>query len=208
MLHQDFTPHVSRFVLLVLFVCACYSLLVPLPQEYFENISEGQWKLLMVVTSFTFIPSTIFVLIELFRDSNPDGTIQSKSKVEIAIEGVCFVVITFMWIPTVMIATTPGGAASLIGNAYFFTWLLVVFVFEGVVWFIHDVRKEQHKALRKKEIEYRTRQQRVLEQTRAILRNNPDNSINRTGSGGIPQQQQQQDQDNTNNDDNDQQWQD
>jgi hypothetical protein len=139
--------------------------------EFFNNISEGQWQLLMVVTSFTFIPSTLFVLIELFRDSNPDGTIQSKSKVEVAIEGVCFLVITLMWIPTVMIATTPGGAASLIGNAYFTTWILVVFVFEGVVWFIHDVRKEQHQALRKKEEEYRRRQQRVLEQTRAIQAN-------------------------------------
>jgi hypothetical protein len=123
----------------------------------------------MIVTSFTFIPATLFVLVELFRDSNADGTIQSKSKAENLLEGICFLAITLMWIPTVMIATTPGGAASLIGNAYFFTWLLVVFVFEGDVWYIHDVRNHQHQALLQKEAEYRRHQQRVLEETNAMI---------------------------------------
>jgi hypothetical protein len=136
--------------------------------SYFNSISKGQWQLLFCVTSFTFIPSTLFVLAELFRDSNAEGKIESKSKAETIVEGICFLVITLMWIPTVMIATTPGGAASLIGNAYFFTWLLVVVVFEGVVWYIHDIRKEQHQSLRLKEAEYRKRQQRVLDQTLAL----------------------------------------
>lgn len=142
-----------------------------LTSAYFANIPTGQWQLLMIVTSFTFIPATIFVLIELFRDSNADGTIQSKSKVENVIEGVCFLAITLMWIPTVMIATPPGGAASLIGNAYFFTWMLVVFVFEGVVWYIHDIRNEQHQELLKKEAEYRSHQRKILDETNVIIQN-------------------------------------
>lgn len=136
--------------------------------EHFDNVALGQWQVLMTVISFTFIPSTIFVLAELFRDINSDGSIQAKSKAETIVEGICFLTITLMWIPTVMIATTSGGAASLIGNAYFFTWILVVIVFEGVVWFIHDLRKEQHQALRKKEAEYRNRQRKVLEQALAL----------------------------------------
>ena len=138
--------------------------------EYFDDISDGQWQLLLSVTSFTIIPSVVFVFIELFRDSDDDGSIQSKTKLEIIIEGVCFLVLTLMWIPTVIIATTPGGAASLIGNAYFFTWLLVVFLFEGIVWFIHDVRQEQHNALEQYAVTYRKRQQKILQRTLAIQR--------------------------------------
>jgi hypothetical protein len=126
----------------------------------------------MCVISLTIVPSTLFVLAELFRDTNADGSIQAKSKVETFIEGICFTVITLMWIPTVMMATAPGGAASLIGNAYFFTWLLVVFVFEGVVWLIHDLRKEQHLELKKKEAEYKRRQRKVLEKTIALQNQN------------------------------------
>lgn len=58
----------------------------------------------------------------------------------------------------------------MIGNAYFFTWLTTIVVFEGFMWFIHDRRKETHLALKEKEEEYLQRQRDVLEQTKAIQR--------------------------------------
>jgi hypothetical protein len=122
------------------------------------------------IAALTFAPAALFVLIELFRETKEDGKNQTKSVGETIFEGVCFVLLVLAWIPTVIIATTPGGAASLIGNAYFFTWILVIFVVEGSVWFIHDVRKEQHRMLREKEEEYLKRQRKVLEQTRSIQR--------------------------------------
>ena len=59
--------------------------------------------------------------IELFRDTNADGSTQEKSKVENVVEGVIFLLLVLAWIPTVGTVTTPNGAASMIGNAYFFS---------------------------------------------------------------------------------------
>lgn len=72
------------------------------------------------------------------------------------------------WIPTVMIATTPRGAASLIGNAYFCTWINTIAVCEGLVWFIHDKRRETHELLHRKRQAYIRRQERVMEETLEI----------------------------------------
>jgi len=62
-----------------------------------------------------------FVAIELFRDTNDDGSTQEKTKLENVVEGVVFLLLVLAWIPTVGAVTTPNGAASLIGNCYFFS---------------------------------------------------------------------------------------
>jgi hypothetical protein len=111
-----------------------------------------------------------FVLIELFRETKTDGSIAVKSNLEAMIEGMWFVGLTFAWIITVLIATTPRGAASLIGNSYFFTWLTSIFVFEGLIWYIHDKRKATYHSLKEKQDEYRERQRRVLAQANEIQR--------------------------------------
>lgn len=138
--------------------------------EHFDEVSNGQWHWLIIVAVFTFCPSVVFVLIELFRETKADGSTAVKSKTEAMIEGICFLTLILAWTSTVMIATTPRGAASLIGNAYFFTWLMSIFVLEGFIWYIHDKRNETHYALKEKEEEYQQRQRKVLEQTKAIQR--------------------------------------
>jgi len=133
-------------------------------------VAEGQWQWLTIITVFTICPSVVFVLIELFRETTADGRNVDKSSTEVFVEGICFLVLALAWVPTVMVATTPRGAASLIGNSYFVTWLLTVFVIEGLIWFIHDKRKETHRALKEKGAEYRREQRKVLEQAREIHR--------------------------------------
>jgi hypothetical protein len=44
----------------------------------------------------------------------------------------------------------------------------VVFLFEGLIWWIHDYRYEIHEALRAKEREYRKHQKAVLAKTRQL----------------------------------------
>lgn len=122
----------------------------------------------------TIIPSLVFVLIELFRETKADGSTAAKSPTEVILEGICFLTLILAWTPTVMIVTTPRGAASLIGNSYFTTWLTSIFVFEGFIWFIHDKRNETYYALKEKEEEYRRIQRQVLEQTNAIKRKEED----------------------------------
>lgn len=128
----------------------------------------------MTVTAFTIAPSIFFVLVELFRETKADGSNADKSSNEVIAEGICFLALAAAWIPTVMVATTPRGAASLIGNAYFTTWLLTIFVLEGLIWFIHDKRKETHRALKQKEAEYKRQQRKVLEKARAIQHEKED----------------------------------
>ena len=91
-----------------------------------------------------------------------------ETKPEIIAEGLCLLLLILAWIPVIMVATTPGGAASQIGNAYFFSWILVVFIAETAVWFVHDLREKMHKSLRQRTEEYHERQRQVLEKTRAI----------------------------------------
>jgi hypothetical protein len=130
------------------------------------SISTGQWQWLVIVVVFTFVASFAFVAAELFRDIKADGSNEEKTEVENVVEGVILLLLVLAWIPTVVVATTPGGAASLIGNAYFFTWLLVVFLFEALVWWIHDYRLEIHQELQRKQHDYRKKQREVLEKTR------------------------------------------
>jgi len=141
---------------------------------HFRSVGEGQWQWLVIVCVFTFCPSVVFVLVELFRETKADGSSVDKSPTEVVVEGIFFLVLAMAWIPTVMIATTPRGAASLIGNSYFFTWMLAIFVFEGLIWFIHDKRKETHKALKEKKAEYKKQQQKVLEKTMEIKAKNEE----------------------------------
>jgi hypothetical protein len=138
--------------------------------EHFHGVRDGQWQWLMITTVFTFCPAVFFVLIELFRETKADGSTAVKSNLEEFIEGIWFVSLTFAWIATVMIATTPRGAASLIGNSYFFTWWMSIFVFEGFIWYIHDKRKATHDALKDKQDEYRQRQQNNLAQAKEVQR--------------------------------------
>lgn len=142
-------------------------------------VHHCQW--LIAITCLTFFPATGFVLIELFRDIRPDGSNEKKSKFENTVEGIILFLLVLAWIPSVAVATTPGGIASFAGNAYFFTWLLVVFLFEGLVWWIHDYRLEIHQALREKANEYRERQRQVLEQTKEILGRHDDRNNDRRG---------------------------
>jgi hypothetical protein len=84
-----------------------------------------------------------------------------------------------------MIATTPRGAASLIGNSYFFTWVMSIFVFEGFIWYIHDRRKATYEALKAKQDEYRQRQEQVLQQAKEIQRKHEE----REDFGSLPMNQ-------------------
>jgi hypothetical protein len=130
------------------------------------SASIGIWYWLIIIATFTLLSSVGFVIMEIFRATKDEKTRQ-QSGVN-AIEGSCFIFLAMAWIPTVMVATTPGGPASLIGNAYFSTWFLVIFVFEGLVWFIHDMRQRIHRSLKEKQAEYRTKQQQILEETKKI----------------------------------------
>jgi hypothetical protein len=146
---------------------------------FFRN--EGLWIWLVVLAALTFSASTIFVLIEIFRETKVDGGTQAKGSCESTVEGVCFFFLVLAWIVSVLFATTPGGPASLIGNAYFFTWLLVIFVFEGMVWYIHDMRQALHRALEEKEDEYKARQKQILEETKRIQERNSDSGSSKFG---------------------------
>jgi len=137
--------------------------------EFFSAVPASQWQWLVIVTVFSICSALGFVLVELFRDIKADGSNAAKTQLENVIEGVTFSTLVLAWIPTVVVATAPGGAASMVGNAYFFTWMLVVFIFEGLVWWIHDFRLEMHSVIRAKAKEYQRRQQEVLAQTRERL---------------------------------------
>lgn len=91
-----------------------------------------------------------------------------KGPLENILEGFCLLLLVLAWIPTVIVATTPGGAASLVGNSYFLTWMSTVFVMETFIWFVHDLRKGVHSALQVKEREYQKFQTEVVQQSRAL----------------------------------------
>ena len=105
---------------------------------------------------------------EIARKTKPDGSTGDKFRPEIIAEGVILFILIVAWIPTIMLATTSGGAASQVGNAYFFSWILVVFIAETSVWFVHDLRSDMHASLRRRTEEYHQQQAQVLAQTRAI----------------------------------------
>jgi hypothetical protein len=87
----------------------------------YQSVPQSQWQWFVILLVFTLLPAVAFVAIELFRDTNADGSTQEKSKVENVVEGVIFLLLVLAWIPTVGTVTTPNGAASMVGNAYFFS---------------------------------------------------------------------------------------
>ena len=117
---------------------------------------------------FTIVPSAAFVLAEICRQTKPDGSNEEKSRAENLAEGVSLLGLILAWIPSIIWVTAPDGAASLVGNSYFSSWLLVIFVAETGVWFVHDLRERIHESLEQKQHEYREKQRQVIEKARAI----------------------------------------
>lgn len=117
---------------------------------------------------FTIAPAAAFVLAEIGRQTKPDGSNEEKTKVENIAEGIVLLTLICAWVPSIIWVTAPDGAASLVGNAYFTSWLLVIFVAETGVWFVHDQRDRIRQALEQKQMEYREKQRQVLEKARAI----------------------------------------
>lgn len=134
----------------------------------FDEVKDGLWQFLIIMTVFTFVPSLAFVLAEIFRETKPDGSNEEKSRAENTAEGVSLLLLVVGWVPAIMMATTPGGPASLVGNAYFFSWFLAIFIAETAVWFVHDLRQAIHKSLRERNAEYQEKQRQVLERARTI----------------------------------------
>ena len=88
-----------------------------------------------------------------------------KKSGETIFEGFCLLCLGICWIISVIVATTPGGFASQVGNSYFSTWITTAFVLDTGLWFVHDWRKRVHQSLEEKELEYRRHQQQVLQAT-------------------------------------------
>ena len=135
-------------------------------RPFYQTIPQSQYQWLLFVAAITLLPSSVFIFAEIFRESNEEV----KGPLENILEGFVLLLLSIGWIPSVIVATTPGGFASLVGNAYFFTWLTTVLVMETSLWFIHDFRGSIHKALEEKEQEYREHQQQVLERSRQVAR--------------------------------------
>jgi hypothetical protein len=133
-------------------------------KPFYESIPKSQYQWLVFVAAFTLLPSAVFIFVEIFRETDHDV----KGSLETILEGFCLFLLTAGWIPSVIVATTPGGFASHVGNAYFFTWGTTVFVLETFLWFIHDFRGSVYKALQEKEKEYKKHQQEVLQQSRKV----------------------------------------
>ncbi|KAL7561189.1 hypothetical protein ACA910_004116 [Epithemia clementina (nom. ined.)] len=135
---------------------------------HFEQVPEIQWQLMIALIVFTITPAAAFVLAEIFRQTKPDGSNEEKSKAENTTEGISLLMLVLAWVPSIIWVTAPDGAASLVGNAYFSSWLLVIFVAETGVWFVHDLRERIHRSLEQKQLEYREKQRQVIEKARAI----------------------------------------
>ena len=127
---------------------------------YIEAVPTGQWQFLVSLSVFTIVAAAVWVLIELFRETTADG-IPRKPQTEVMVEGLCILVLLALWIPSVMLATTSGGVAALVGNYYFFSWAVVIFLAETAVWYVHDLRDRMHQSLVAKESEYLAHQQQA-----------------------------------------------
>jgi hypothetical protein len=135
-------------------------------KPFWGEIPKSQYEWLIFVASVTLLPAAAFIFAEIFRDSSNENS--EKPPFETKVEGIVLLLLTIGWIPSVIVATTPGGFASYIGNAYFFTWATTVLVLETTMWFIHDSRGGVHQMILKKEQEYRQHQKDVLEATRKL----------------------------------------
>jgi uncharacterized membrane protein len=85
-----------------------------LSRRQFDEVKDGLWQFLIIMTVFTFVPSLAFVLAEIFRETKPDGSNEEKSRAENTAEGVSLLLLVVGWVPAIMMATTPGGPASLV----------------------------------------------------------------------------------------------
>ena len=128
---------------------------------YFYAVPTGQWQFLLSLSVFTIVAASGWVLVELLRQTTPEGR---KAPAEVMAEGICIFILLALWIPSIMLATTSGGFAALVGNTYFFSWAVVIFLAETAVWFVHDLRDRMHESLAAKAEEYRTHQQHVMAQ--------------------------------------------
>lgn len=135
-------------------------------KPYWGDIPSSQYELLIFVSCMTLVPTFVFVSAEIFRNSSTKSNV--KSSFETYAEGISLLLLTIGWVPSVIVATTPGGFAAYIGNAYFFTWATTVLVLETTMWFVHDSRGGVHATILQKEEEYRQHQQDVLEATRKL----------------------------------------
>jgi hypothetical protein len=86
---------------------------------HYGQIGDSQWQWLLFVTSFTLLPAAGFVLVEIFRETKPGEDKNTKAEWETILEGFSLLLLVILWIPSVIVATTPGGAASLVGNGAF-----------------------------------------------------------------------------------------
>jgi hypothetical protein len=137
--------------------------------EKITPVGEAQWVWLLFVASVTIPFAAGFVLVEIFRE-NKEGTSREKSQLETVLEGITFLLLVLAWIPSVIVATAPGGVASLVGNTYFFIWSTAVFVMETAVWWVHDWRKRIHHRLQVQLDEYHKIQKGVLASSREVAR--------------------------------------
>lgn len=112
------------------------------------HVSEVEWNFIIFVSALTFPISGFWVIIELFR------THEEKSNREALAEGCTLLLLVLFWIPTVCIATIPGGAASFVGNAYFLTWAAVVTTIQTFMWWLHDWKEMVHRICERQLVEY------------------------------------------------------
>jgi hypothetical protein len=158
-------------------------------QEQLSKVGKSQWQWLLFVASITIPCALGFVVVEVFRTQGPEADSNHKSQWETIVEGAILLLLVLGWIPSVMVATTPGGIASLVGNSYFFTWASTVFVMETFVWWIHDWRKRIHLILQHQQEEYEKIQEKVLEKSEAVLQECDDISVTQEeGSDDIGQE--------------------
>jgi len=151
-------------------------------QLFYQDIPKSQYQWLLFVSAITSVPSGAFIIVEIFRETTTLGSgtkdangvkqlvsipsTSPKSSMEVVLEGFCLFSLMVGWIPSVIVATTPGGFGSLLGNAYFFTWMTTVMVMETVLWYIHDLRGQVHKAWLASSQEYQHHQEQVLQRER------------------------------------------
>jgi hypothetical protein len=86
---------------------------------HYGQVGMSQWQWLLFVTSFSLLPAAGFVLVEIFRETKPGEDKNTKVEWETILEGFSLLLLVILWIPSVIVATTPGGAASFVGNGTF-----------------------------------------------------------------------------------------
>lgn len=142
----------------------------PYLYELYKEVGNTEWVFHIFVAAFTLPTAASFAFIELFRVSRLDVE-NTKSDRENIFEGFTLLLLVLFWIPVVTWSTTPGGLASLVGNAYFFTWFTTIVVIETFVWWIRDWRKGIHDVVRMQEEEYHRAQRDALRKHKRLKKN-------------------------------------